>query len=286
MDRRRFPASHHEPILHECLKELPPFNQVSSPVIQNDDVKLTIDLQAELDRTFDQSFQSVFQSIIPANMIESLYETLYTLYIYEAERDGMATTMITTDIINHLMVEYEIEIPQQVVLPKAFTMPAAHMPAAHMPAAHIQPMKWFSKPPVLPVESRHLKFFNDPKRKIKKTLHSNNARRARENYSITQRRINRNAKTAKRRQKKPYINVSRNPESVAYKAQRMYELQQLAELGNPIAAAELKSFQRNLYGPSGASVAASSMNSSGGKRKICRTKRNKRTKHKTKKNRR
>jgi uncharacterized protein YjgD (DUF1641 family) len=102
-DMNLFPESDHSPKLFEYNEEIVNDTEYQNSNVDNanvfgkSDANITIDLQKELDDSFDRSFDAVMRNTVFAN--ENVYETLYTYYIYENQRDGMASTDITEEDI-------------------------------------------------------------------------------------------------------------------------------------------------------------------------------------------
>ena len=68
---------------------------------------VTIDLQQRLNETFMSAWMEYVKfAEIPSMEYEHLYETLYTLYIYQAQRDGMASISVSLDDIDSLYRSY------------------------------------------------------------------------------------------------------------------------------------------------------------------------------------
>ena len=207
-----FHESHHEPILHTDKKHIKLKHPKNASANANESESAsasdrmneseseneeTIDLQAKLDESFTQSFKLIYGGPADDYVYHSLYETLYTLYIYEAERDGMASIDITPVMILELCKRHEISIPQPIVVP------------ATSISEYMKPFSWFGNKPVPSVRSdknrvhyEYVKkqgFFNT--RKIKQGLNPSKVQHARQQFIINQRRTQRNKA----------VNIKRNP---------------------------------------------------------------------------
>jgi len=218
-DLSMFPVSNHEAVEYQCQKQLNVFDKANAnepmnasaaastnanataAIINQEDVNETKDLQAELDRTFVQSFQQVYGNSNNDFIYESIYETLYTLYIYEAERDGMASIDITPGMLRDLSVRHEIIVPSAELA--IASLAASAVPVAQFSAAPIinssrrsmpiRPRRWFN-PQINLLSPKNPRIYS------KRMLGPNNMKKAQMNRFKETIRSYRNKKVATRRQ--------------------------------------------------------------------------------------
>lgn len=181
-DLEKFPKSNHAPVQYIDQKQHQMYDttrisEMDEKMTENelpaayekDDKIYETDLQNILDRNFSDSFTSLYRNKIKKNdlLYDSLYETLYTLYIYEAERDGMASPHITPIMITNLSQRHEVSIQIRSVHAEKYRRPNVQSPTKKHPSGR----SVYTRPS--PVPGIPTIFHNDIKQTIFRNPRSN-----------------------------------------------------------------------------------------------------------------
>jgi hypothetical protein len=196
LDLEKFPESNHAPVNYTDQKQHQMYdttslsemdekmteNELPAAYLEDDKIYET-DLQKNLDRTFLNSFTVLFNK--NDLLYDSLYETLYTLYIYEAERDGMASPYITPNIIAQLSERHDVSI-SQIRLPFRLTAKYRRPNVQSPTGKHLSGRPVYTRSsPVPGTFTKNRKYIINPRHKSIKKL---NTRRAARNFKILERR--------------------------------------------------------------------------------------------------